>query len=298
MNVLLTGASGFLGNYIANNLRELNHKLIQLGRNYKSDIICDLTLQVPKLEDEIDMVIHAAGKAHFNPITEEEKQSFFNISIQGSRNLCLALEKTQIPKTFVFISSVAVYGKESGILINENENLSAKDPYGQSKIQAEKLVQEWCDKYNVICTILRLPLVAGSNPPGNLKSMITGIYKGFYFNIDGGKAKKSIVFAKDVAKIIPIAAEIGGTYNLTDGYHPSFAELSELIAIQLGKRKPSNIPNWLADIMAKGGDLLGPKSLINSVKLKKITSSLTFDDSKARKAFGWSPSLVLESFKI
>jgi nucleoside-diphosphate-sugar epimerase len=117
-------------------------------------------------------------------------------------------------------------------------------------------------------------------------------------NIAGGLACKSMVLAEDVAKIIIRASEIGGIYNLTDGYHPNFKELSKYIAQQLHKRVPSNIPKWMAVLMAKTGDLLGDKAPFNSYKLSKISADLTFDDSKAREELGWNPNKVLEAFKI
>lgn len=140
--------------------------------------------------------------------------------------------------------------------------------------------------------------MAGENPPGNLGAMIEGIQKGYYFNIAGGTAKKSMVLATDVAKTILKVSAIGGIYNLTDGHHPSFAELSNSIAQQLDKPKPFNMPLWLARLIAKFGDVLGNKAPLNSDKLKKITSDLTFDDSKARNAFGWSPKKVIDGFRV
>jgi nucleoside-diphosphate-sugar epimerase len=107
-----------------------------------------------------------------------------------------------------------------------------------------------------------------------------------------------MVLVKDVAKAILKVAEIGGIYNLTDGYHPSFEELSNHVSIQLGKGKPMNMPLWLARIVSNFGDLLGSKAPLNTNKLRKITSDLTFDDSKSREAFGWNPTPVLEGFKI
>jgi nucleoside-diphosphate-sugar epimerase len=296
LNLLLTGSSGFLGKELKKNLiSEVD--LFELNRS-SGNYLFDLSDVTPTFDLPFNLVIHAAGKAHSVPKNEAEKQDFFNVNVKGTSNLLKGLENSGFPKSFVFISSVAVYGKKSEKLINESENLSAKDPYGQSKIQAEKLIQAWCEKHNVICTILRLPLIAGLNPPGNLGSMIKGIQKGYYFNIAGGKAKKSMVLVEDVAGIILRAGEIGGIYNLTDGYHPSFTELSELIAKQLNKNKPGNIPIWLARVISKAGDLLGSKAPINSNKLRKITLDLTFDDSKARKLLGWNPSPVLEGFKI
>lgn len=125
-----------------------------------------------------------------------------------------------------------------------------------------------------------------------------GIKKGYYFNIADGKAKKSVVLAIDVAKIIPIAAKMGGIYNLTDGIHPDFSQLSSLISTQLNKRPPLNILYFLAKLMALTGDLLGKKSPINSDKLKKITSDLTFNDSKARMALQWNPQSVLSTLTL
>ena len=296
MNLLLTGSSGFLGKELKKNLiSEVD--LYELNRS-SGNYLFDLSDGTPTFDLPFNLVIHAAGKAHSVPKNEAEKQDLFYVNVKGTSNLLKGLENSGIPKSFVFISSVAVYGKESGNLVNENENLSAKDPYGQSKIQAEKLIQAWCEKHNVICTILRLPLIAGLNPPGNLGSMIKGIQKGYYLNIDGGRAKKSMVLAEDVARIIPKAAEVGGVYNLTDGYHPSFIELSSVIAQQLNKKTSGNIPGPLAKVAARIGDLLGNRAPINTVKLKKITSDLTFDDSKARKLLGWNPTPVLEGFKI
>lgn len=295
MITLLTGSSGFFGSEYLK-LTGFNNVITLARKNAIID--ADLSTQVPKI-DVVDLVIHAAGKAHIVPRTDQEKEEFFKVNVAGTQNLLLGLENAPaLPKFFVFISSVAVYGLETGNLIDENTPLLAADPYGKSKIQAEKLVADWCGKNNINCTILRLPLLAGTNPPGNLKSMIKGIKAGYYFNIAGGQAKKSMVMARDVAKIIPKVASIGGIYNLTDRHHPNFFELSALIAKQLGKKTPLNMPKWLAVLLAKTGDVVGSKAPINSNKLAKIMSDLTFDDSKAKEKIGWNPGYVLQELNI
>ncbi len=295
MKILLSGFSGFLGKVVQKQFPEMT--FLNIGR-VKADVLCDLSIQIPKLSFS-DLVIHAAGKAHIVPKTSQEKQDFFDVNVNGTKNLLKGLEQAPaLPKAFVFISSVAVYGLNSGMNISEDYPLNAKDPYGLSKIQAEQIVDTWCKANSVVCTILRLPLLVGNNPPGNLSAMIKGLKKGYYMNIAGGKAKKSMVMAYDVAKFITSASKVGGIYNLTDGYHPSFSELSANLAKQLNKRDPLNIPNWLAKLMAKTGDLLGQEAPFNSYKLSKITADLTFDDSKARKSFGWNPTPVLKAFKL
>jgi len=289
--ILLTGSTGFLGNYIYTYLSKSN-EIITVSRSH-SNIEVDLSKEIPKLPN-VNLVIHCAGKAHSVPKTELEKQQFYDVNCGGTLNLLKGLEKSNLPKYFVFISSVAVYGQEKGNNINEGNPLMAKDPYGLSKIEAEKLILNWCLENKVICTILRLPLLVGKNPPGNLGAMVNAIKKGFYFNIGRGQAKKSMVLSKDVASVIPVVCSIGGIYNLTDGFHPSFYDLS--LAISKNK-KLFNIPFSVAKIIGKIGDVLGDGFPINSLKVKKITSDLTFDDSSARRLLNWNPESILEYLK-
>jgi nucleoside-diphosphate-sugar epimerase len=295
MNILLTGANGFLGKSIVKEIFE-NHILKCLSRT-SGDYQVLLENDIPNFQQKFDLVIHAAGKAHSVPKTEAEKRKFHDVNVVGTQNLLKGLEEVGVPEQFVFISSVSVYGLETGVKINEEQPLEAKDPYGLSKIEAETLLIEWCKKHNVVCTILRLPLLVGENPPGNLGAMFRAIDKGYYFNIGGGKARKSMVLVQDVASFVTKAAAIGGTYNLTDGVHPNFYELSRAISRQKSKGMPLNLPSFLAKLMGYAGDLLGNKAPINSLKLKKITSDLTFNDTKARNVVGWKPREILEYFE-
>ena len=171
-------------------------------------------------------------------------------------------------------------------------------PYALSKIQAEQYLQEWCNKHHVTLGIIRPSLIAGPNPPGNLGAMINGIRNGKYFSIAGGRARKSVLMVQDIANLIPLLAEQGGIYNVCDTYQPTFRELESVICRQLGKSMPLSIPYWLAKSMAVVGDCLGSKAPINSLKLNKITKSLTFSNEKAMRELGWKPMNVLENFKI
>ncbi len=292
---LVTGATGFLGKYIVDDLSEKT-SIITLSRT-SGEYKLSLELQIPVFNESFDIVIHNAGKAHLVPKTIEEEQAFFQVNVQGTNNLLKGLENTIIlPKNFIYISSVSVYGLETGNLINENTPLSAKEPYGLSKIMAEQLIIDWCKKNNVICTILRLPLLVGENPPGNLGAMVNSIKKGYYFNIAGGLANKSMVLAEDVANILLKASEIGGIYNLTDGFHPNFYELSNAIAESSGIKRLFNIPFFIAKSIALVGDFVGSKFPLNSHKLKKITNDLTFDDTKAKEILSWNPNKVLDYY--
>jgi nucleoside-diphosphate-sugar epimerase len=202
------------------------------------------------------------------------------------------------PKIFIFISSVAVYGILSGDSISEKSPLLAKDSYGLSKIHSEDLIINWCTQNNVKYLILRLPLLVGSNPKGNLKKMINAIKNNYYFEIDNGKAKKSMLLAEDLANNILRISQYEGIYNLTDGYHPSFHEIAKKYATLLNKDLNYNFSIKQATYLAKIGNYLGSNFIFNTNKLLKITSNLTFDDSLAQNILNWKPNLVLNKITL
>lgn len=295
--LLFTGASGFLGTQLKLLLQN-QFEVKTMGLTDEDTYRVNLATSIPNLKEPFDVILHAAGKAHSVPKTETEKKQFFDVNYQGTVNLCTALEESCIPKSFIFISTVAVYGLEFGENITENHPLNGDTPYALSKIQAEQFLTEWCVRHNVILGIIRPSLIAGPNPPGNLGDMIKGIQTGRYLSIAGGKARKSVLMVQDIARLLPFLIEKGGIYNVCDDSQPSFRELEILIAEQLDKKYPVSIPYWFAKSMALAGDLLGNKAPINSLKLKKITESLTFSNEKAKRELDWQPINVLENFKI
>ena len=297
MTLLFTGASGFLGNNIIHLLNG-TYNIISVGLSPQDNYLVDIATDIPTFTDTFDIVLHVAGKAHSVPKTEEERQAFFDVNLQGTKNLCTALERSGIPKAFIFISTVAVYGCDSGENITEEYPLNGTTPYALSKIKAEKYLEEWCAMYNVKLSILRPSLIVGPNPPGNLGAMIHGIKSGKYVSIAGGKAKKSVLMVQDIANLIPLLIEKGGTYNVCDSYQPSFRELELVVCRQLNKKRPLSIPYWFAKTMAIVGDYLGERAPINSLKLRKITHSLTFSNEKAMRELGWKPMNVLRNFQI
>ena len=297
MKLLFTGASGFLGRNIYQ-LLEKTYVIKTVGLTSQDYYKIDIARNIPVFTEVFDIVLHAAGKAHSIPKTEEEKQLFFDVNLQGTKNLCTALENSGIPKAFIFISTVAVYGCDSGENITEEHPLNGTTPYALSKIKAEKYLERWCAMHNVKLSILRPSLIAGPNPPGNLGAMIRGIRNGKYLSIAGGKARKSVLMVQDIANLLPMLIEKGGIYNVCDSYQPSFRELEMVIYKQLNKKLPLSIPYWFAKSMAIFGDCFGEKAPINSLKLRKITHSLTFSNEKAMRELGWKPMNVLKNFRI
>jgi nucleoside-diphosphate-sugar epimerase len=300
MRVLLTGASGFLGRVIYAKLQE-KHKVISIGRtdfdNIRIKDLVDIS-GLPALEEKVKFVFHVAGLAHISPKNEVGKKAFNHINYEGTKNLCSWIDNwLEKPESFVFISSVSVYGVDYGKEINETNQLNGNTPYAKSKIKAEQFLIEWGKKNGIKVLILRLPLLIGANPPGNLGKMISAIKRGMYFSIGGGKARKSMVLADDVADLVNNCPKVDGAFNLTDGYHPTFTEVESVISSQLNRSKPFKLPIAFANILGKIGDLL-PFFPINTNTVNKMVNDLTFSDLKARQQLAWKPSSVIENWKI
>ena len=103
--------------------------------------------------------------------------------------------------------------------------------------------------------------------------MIIAIKNNRFFIIDNGKAKKSMVLANDVGKLISNIRGESGVYNLNDGYHPSFKEISIVISNKFNSKLPKSIPKLIAKIISKVGTFfLGSKFPLNKDTFLKITS--------------------------
>lgn len=292
---LLTGASGFLGCLIYNKLMATGSSILTLGRTAQNDVKIDLANEIPVLNKSFKTLIHASGKAHVIPRSQAEAEEFYKVNHLGTINLVLGIEKSGIfPRQIVFISTVAVYGCEQGSQIDETHALQGASPYAKSKIQAEEFLTTWCHQHKVTLTILRLPLIVGNNPPGNLGAMIRMMKKGIYLGIGSGKVQKSMVLADDVAAFIPVVCTLGGTYNLTDGEHPQMIDLESALANRFNQKRIFRLPDSMVRIMASVGNWLGNNAPINSEKYKKLTSSLTFSDTRARQV-GWVSKPVLKN---
>ena len=294
MKILLTGSNGFLGKHVRTELlnRNIGFDTINRSRAAKSTFQLDLAEEIPHFQSQYSHVIHIAGKAHSYPKSEKEKNDFYKVNVQGTKNLINAL--TWIPKAVIYISSVAVYGIQEGKNINEDAALDPTTDYGKSKLSAEAYLSDWANANGCRLVILRLPLIVGDEPVGNLKRMVKAVKRGRYLPLYKSRAQKSMVLAEDVAKLIAQLLHKGkGTYNLTDGLHPKISEIEKVLFKRSGKRPILAIPKILLKIGSELGDHFEMIPL-NSRQYASLTKSLTFNDQKARRELNWTPNSVLK----
>ena len=279
----------------------LNKEHMLLGFSGKGGTVqCDLRHQVPRIPAEVQHVIHLAGRAHAVDLKKSGIEEFYQVNVQGTLNLLKGLENSRgTIQQVVYASTVAVYGLAQGENISEKEPKLGTTPYAKSKLEAEGILHKWAEKHGVKLLILRLPLIAGPNPPGNLGVMINALKRNRYLSIGEGAARRSMVMGTDVGRLCSrLKGSEDGIYNLTDGCHPSIRELEQLICNQLGRSMPRRIPRCVAKAIGSCGDFFGRYSPVNSNKIDKLLSTLTFTDSVAKRQLDWNPRSVIDNFTL
>ena len=281
-SILLTGHTGFLGSVIYKELKKSFH-VLTAGRDASCDYNLDFSTWEGALElkHPIDAIVHVAGLAHNKAKSKEELIAVNTTSVQH----LLSLAFNNDIETFVYISSTAVYGKTYAVHIQENSSIKGKSDFALSKREAEKLIESFTLGSKLI---LRLPLVLGPNPPGNLGRLLKSISSGSHIRFQGNQAKKSVVFASDVANFISQwlsqPQRISGTMNLCNKTAPTFNWIEDAIAEFGDHRFQFRVPikflwvavNWMRAKLNISIPLVG-----------KLFYSLTFSDQLAREKFGY-----------
>lgn len=294
-SLLLTGGSGFVGRHMAPHLRG-RYRVATLGRGASNDIRADLSESVPELGGRFDVVVHAAALAH--PSRHTLPDDYMAVNVDGTRRLCESLEHAGVPRSLIFLSSVAVYGCDDGAAgVDESWPLAGTSPYARSKILGEQFLREWCGTHGVHLAIVRLPVLLGADAPGNMGRMIRGISRGFYVGIGRGCGMRSLTSVDDLAGLIPLLDGRDGVWNIV-GQDIMVRDLERMICAAVGRRFLPRIPTVCAKAAACAGDCLGNKFPLNNYRLRVITRSLTFSSAAARRDLGWNPAPVAPRFVL
>ena len=310
MNILVTGVSGFIGQHLVRRLEGHGTKINVLVRNrrnlsttrntniFEGNIFNKEVLGTAV--NNVEVVFHLVAKTHDLSGIDNAKD-YFKINVEGTRNLLDVCIDSNI-KHFVYFSSVKAMAEESESPLDETYNSKPTTPYGESKLEAEKLVVDYGGKYCFKTTILRLPLVYGPGNKGNVYNMIKAIDNRRFVMMGKGHNKRSMVYVGNVvdATLSVVDQEVADkkVYLITDGVDYTVKELYRVIAKALGKRTfPFYVPMRIAKGFALLGDI-GGKIMrnplpFNSGVLGKLTSSLTFSSKRIQEEIGFTPKYNL-----
>jgi UDP-glucose 4-epimerase len=298
MKILITGANGFIGAHLCQELssRKIDFRATARNsneNNYADFVSCDLetTESLNQLMDGCDTVVHLAGRAHVTSDDSQEKYRIANEFV--THQLANAAAQNGIAR-FVYISSIKVNGESSspGLPIRSSDTPSPLDNYGRSKLAAEKVLQEICRVNNMEYVIIRPTLVYGKGVRANFSALISAVQKGAPLPIASVRNSRSMIGINNLIDLViatctnPHAAN--QIFLASDGNDISTPALVRLIAQSLNR--PSRIFPFPVFVLRLLAVVVGKSSFID-----KLTGSLSVDISHTTSTLNWKPPFSTES---
>jgi nucleoside-diphosphate-sugar epimerase len=305
VKVLITGASGFIGRRLAEEIARRGHEIAALVRKTSRTAPLEripVELVVGDLSDPgslgpavsgRDVVFHLAGV-----VQAVDEAAFEAANVAGTRNLLGAcLDAAATPPRFVFVSSIAAAGP------NATDRPAAEDEpprpvsaYGRSKLAAERLVLEAGARLPV--TVVRPPNVLG---PGSkeLRTAMRLLRWRVQPAVGDDRPRTSLIDVDDLVEALILAAEspaaLGRTYYVTDGRAYAWPEILAALAEELGVRGPRLRVPFRAQLLAAG---LAELVARRTGRLPRLTRDIVragrdrywiYDGSRIERDLGFRP---------
>ncbi len=310
MNILVTGATGFIGSYLIPVLELQSQRVVaatrnlsKLSQNVEVRVIDEINGNTDWTEalQGIDTVIHLAGRAHILQQVSNN-DAFFAVNTAGTENLVKQAVSAKV-KHFIFISSIGAIATVSQQSLTETTPCQPDTPYGQSKLQAERALIELSSTSTMDWTIFRPTLVYGRGNPGNMERLIKLVNLGLPLPLGLVKNRRSFVYVENLVNAIALSVVHpqgkNQIFNISDGEDISTPELIGKIAQNLGK--PCTLlplPPSLLKIAGYIGDL-GQKATqknlpLNTAIVERLLGSLVVDSSKIQTTLNWQSPYTLD----
>lgn len=299
-DILITGAGGFLGKYLIDEMRRTGlyrfdtdndtaerNVMHTAGLSPHNDYIVNLAKETFEPARRYATVYHLLGACYGGDMQA--------LNIEATRNLLKSLEH-HAPGNIVYVSSTEVYGTTEGVEINENREPEPVSDTGKTKLEAEKILTQWCNDNGVKLTILRSPAIVGTGMRGPLRRLVNNIYRGNYHHVDDETCRMSVVHATDIARVMREATGVKGVFNITDGVNPSRHDLVEALARRMNNKRVYTLRAKRARILARICDFL-PIIPYNSKVLAERYRTVTFDEKRLCRAIDRRPVSVVDYLK-
>jgi len=286
MKVVVTGASGFVGNVLCRRLAECGFEVTAAVRR-KVDVPGAFSVAaIEEIGDEerwVDLfkgaaiVFHLAAMAHIRAAHDDLLRL---VNVRGSAAVARASVRAGIGR-LVFLSSAKVYGEDSGNgAFCEEDPPAPEDGYGTSKLDAEQhILQTVGDRFPV--SIVRSPLVYGPFVRANFLELMKLVDGRIPLPLGAVRNRRSLIFVGNLADaIIRLSTGSAGIYNVSDGQDMSTPELIRNLAM-LMNRRPLLVPIPAAFLNAAAR--LGGVSKA----ARKLIGSLALDTTKIETDLKW-----------
>ncbi|MHB8110673.1 MAG: NAD-dependent epimerase/dehydratase family protein [Syntrophorhabdaceae bacterium] len=310
LRILVTGASGFIGEQLAKTLAvEEGAKVHALVHNPEK--LADLQglpvkITASDIRDidalrkncaDTDVIFHCAA------ITAETGnwQSFYDVNVRGTRNILEIARENRVAR-FVHLSSVAVYGLNPPEIVNENTPCSMSgNPYADSKLLSENEVWNAC-REGLQTIVLRPTNVYGPKSHTWTVRPIEALQSGRMFLVNGGVGLCNHLYIDNLTDAIILAAKnersTGQAYQVNDGHPVKWREFFSYYANMAGVDHIRSVPLWFANIIGAGSEIFarisgGPPGITREA-IRFLNRRSRFPIDKARHELGFNPRITLE----
>ncbi len=286
MKILVTGSSGEIGSALVKVLKK-KHSIKEFDISSGFNVL-DFQ-QVKKELKGMDAVVHLAASL------DEDSEKMFELNVKGTENVLQACEELEI-KRVIHLSSVAVYGNNSGVNSEETE-FNPVTNYEKSKAESELLAHKFLDKLDL--TILRPSIVI---TPNIYWEKIFKAVKSEMPLIGSGKFEWQLVHRDDVVSSIVFCLNekktIGGIFNVAELNPYSLKEMFYFIRKLLGmKGEMKQVPGWVGYLLAYFFKIVSiftrQKPIITTYNIKRLLRNRKYDIGSLMK-LGWKPKFDLK----
>lgn len=298
MRVLVTGANGFVGRALMDQLAQrsgvtpvggVRNRAKANGDNHSHVVCPDLAPESDwsQCVAAIDVVIHCAARAHIlSDDALDPLAAFRRVNTAGTLRLGQQAAAAGV-KHFVFISSIGVNGAETfGAAFDEHSPAAPHSPYAVSKREAEVGLFSLAEASGMTVSVVRPPLVYGPGAPGNLARLAGLIRRGLPLPLASVRNKRTLVSLNNLVDLLALCATHpaapGEIFLAGDTEDVSTADIVRHIARCIDR------PAWLVPFPPQALDkalrLLGRASMA-----QQLVGSLQVDVSKARRLLDWAP---------
>ena len=288
MNILITGIHGFVGQNLMPYLEAKGHTIYGLGRT--GDYVWN-DLESGHLP-HVDAIIHLAGKAH-DTKNQTEADVYFKVNRDLTMKVFSYFLNHQDIKKFIFFSSVkAAADQVAGEILTEDVTPTPKGPYGESKAEAEKQLNDvWKQALSTQTDgrqlyILRPCMMHGPGNKGNLNLLYKVVNAGFPWPLGAFENKRSFCSIQNVCFVVEQLLKHNadsGVYNLADDEALSTNTLIEIICNCLRRKvRIWKFGHGAMTFLARIGDCLHLP--LTTERMAKLTENYIVDNGKIKRA--------------
>jgi len=288
MKILVTGATGFVGRYLVNDLSKTD-EVIACVRE-KSNLLPSSVQQIVgnnffdiALPKDTDVIVHLAGIAHNKNNSVDE---FKKINVDGTLELARKALQTNV-KRFIFMSSIGVNGNSTyGKVFTEQDIPNPTNDYTKSKYEAEKALAKLFENTNIDLVVIRPPLIYAHDAPGNFSKLLMLMRLGQFLPFGCTHNQRSFIAIENLVSFITACiyhdTKINETFLIADDEVISTKQLIQCVSSGMGKSMillpvPTKLLSTLADVTGKVG------------MFEQLYGNLQIDNRKAKKFFNWHP---------